>query len=226
MLPTELLRPGPAIFYSFWRLFAKTRRDFRKLQSEASVLNYGWIFPFHCMVLVISLCYSIISPLVLLPALFYFGFAWIVHKNQIVYVYIKQSENNGQFWVNAYNRVIFGVLIFQFLTTGILSSKKAPYAAVWCAVLLPITWLFHRYCKNSFKILDKIPAIDSLKDDVDIQHESRRSPENHYLHQIDDYRPPALSRPLSKPMPPMYIAHLLEEQDPYFEHDECENGPS
>ena len=204
MIPVELLRPGPAIFYSFWRFFAYTGRDFKALQSQASVLNYGWIFPFHIFVLVISLCYSIISPLVLLPALLYFAAAWIVHKNQIMYVYIKQSENNGQFWVMAYNRVILGILIFQFLTTGILSSKKAAYPAIWCAFLLPITWAFHKYCKNAFKVLDKLPAIDIIQDGDSLANDVSQS-------EIQEYKPPQLLHTLPDPITPTYLKKLISD---------------
>jgi hypothetical protein len=78
----------------------------------------------HVLVFVICLCYSIISPLVLIPGLLYFGAAWIVYKNQLVFVYLKQSESNGKIWVMAFNRTIFGMGLFQFLTAGIFSAKE------------------------------------------------------------------------------------------------------
>jgi hypothetical protein len=77
----------------------------------------------HCLIFIVVLCYSIISPIVILPGAIYFGTAWMVYKNQLLFVYVKQSEGRGRLWKMAYNRTVAGLFIFQFLTAGLLSTK-------------------------------------------------------------------------------------------------------
>lgn len=124
MFPIELLRPIPVIYYFSLRWFTKTPRDFAELSESASILNYGFLYPMHVLIFIIVLCYSIISPLVLLPGFVYFGVAWLVYKNQLLYVYIKQSEGCGKLWKLAYNRSVIGLGIFQVIATALLSAKR------------------------------------------------------------------------------------------------------
>ena len=101
--------------------------------------------PFTLMdyVFIVVLCYSVIAPLVIFPGkllidilgIVYYAMAWLIYKNQLIYVYIKRSEAHGQYWLMAYKRSVLGLGLFQFLTAGLLSAKKASYPAI--AVGLP-----------------------------------------------------------------------------------------
>jgi calcium permeable stress-gated cation channel len=123
VFPIELLRPGPVLYYLALRWYYTTPREFQKLSESASILNYGFLYPMNCLLFIVVLCYSIISPIVVLPGVIYFGTAWIVYKNQLMYVYVKKSEGKGRLWKMAYHRTIAGLFIFQFLIAGLLSTK-------------------------------------------------------------------------------------------------------
>lgn len=118
----------------------------------------------HILVFIVVLCYSIISPLVILPGIVYFGSAWLVYKNQILYVYVKQSEGFGAFWLMAFKRSVLGLALFQFLTAGLISAKKANFVAVAVGALLPVTYLFYTYCQSCFAKHDSIIPLESLNE--------------------------------------------------------------
>lgn len=131
LLPVELLRPGPLLYYIISRMFLSTPREYYELGLSTSPLNYGinpkltkaFIFPLQILLFCVVLCYSIITPLILIPGLVYFACAWVVLKNQLLHVYVKQIELHGQLWQMAYLRTAIGLAVFQFITAGLLSVK-------------------------------------------------------------------------------------------------------
>ncbi|KAJ3258734.1 hypothetical protein HK103_003328 [Boothiomyces macroporosus] len=153
----ELLRPVPALYYLFMRLFITTPREFLELSNINSYLNYGWIYPFQILMFLIVISYAVISPLVLLPGVVYFAFAYVVYKNQLMYVYIKPVEGQGKYWKMAFDRSVVGIGLFQFLSAGILSAKQAAYPSILVGILIPITVYFHSICERSFGKQNLIP---------------------------------------------------------------------
>lgn len=170
----------------------------------------------HILIFIVVLCYSVISPLVIIPGVVYFGMAWLVYKNQLLYVYTKQSEANGKHWLMAYKRSVIGLGLFQFLTAGLLSAKKAPYAAIVCGALMPFTYLFHLYCESCFQRHDMVVPLEHLT-----SHRYETKKEQAIMLEVDEelivqtgitnreYRPPAVSQPLAKLWVPEYIKHLV-----------------
>lgn len=194
--------------------------------------DLGFIFPMHVLVFIVVLCYSVISPLVIFPGIIYFGSAWLVYKNQLLYVYVKSSESNGAFWYMAWKRSVVGLGLFQFLTAGLLSAKKAHYPAVLVGFLVPLTYFFFLYCEGCFAKHDIVVPLENLYDskpdgpgdenfqiDQDsLQRVSLRSPltlEGGKKKENGRYTAPAISQPLAQLWVPKYIEHLvtLEEDE-------------
>jgi Calcium-dependent channel, 7TM region, putative phosphate len=190
----------------------------------------------HILVFIVVLCYSVISPLVIFPGIIYFGSAWFVYKNQLLYVYVKSSESHGAYWYMAWKRSVVGLGVFQFLTAGLLSAKKAPYPAVFVGMLVPLTYIFFLYCEGCFSKHDivvplehlygKVPSgegDESLPFDQDsLQRVSVRSPlgfEAGKKKEHDRYTSPAISQPLPQLWIPKYIEHLVR-----LEEDEAPGG--
>lgn len=188
----------------------------------------------HILVFIVVLCYSVISPLVIFPGIIYFGSAWLVYKNQLLYVYVKSSESHGAYWYMAWKRSVVGLGLFQFLTAGLLSAKKAPYPAMFVGFLVPLTYIFFLYCESCFAkhdivvplehLYEKVPqnlntggGSDNLQIDQDsLRRVSIRSPltlEGGKKKENERYTSPAISQPLAQLWVPKYIEHLVSLED-------------
>ncbi|KAH6576985.1 hypothetical protein BASA50_002620 [Batrachochytrium salamandrivorans] len=162
LVPIELLRPMPYLFSMFGRSWKTTPREYYEVDVMASTINYAFTYPPQILIFVIVLCYSIISPVVLIPGAMYFGITWLVLKNQLVHVYVKKTENYGRMWIMAFNRSVLGLGLFQFTTAGLLSAKQAPIAAIVCGILVIVTWFFHRKCRSLFERHTQVAPLESL----------------------------------------------------------------
>ena len=165
LLPLELLRPIQLLFYSVSRLLVETPREFYELHLSTGSLKYALIYPPQILLFSIVMCYSIISPIVLLPGMLYFASAWLVYKNQLMFLYVNQIEDHGKMWLMAFRRSVVGLALFQFTTAGLLASKAAPISAVLCGALVLLTWLFYRFCEGSFERYTKFAPLESYIDD-------------------------------------------------------------
>lgn len=73
-----------------------TPREFHELHLFTSYINYGILYPINVLVFIITVCYSVLAPLITIPATLYFAMGWLVYKYQLLFVYTK----NGTHTVN------------------------------------------------------------------------------------------------------------------------------
>lgn len=201
-----------------------------KITATSSTLYYGIIAPFNVLVFIIALSYTVVSPLVMLPAVVYFAVAWLVYKNQLLYVYVKHGEGNGSLWILIYNRCIFGLYVFQFFIIGLFSAKQAPYIAILALMLLPATHLFNKYCWHKFHKHGKYVPLNKVKS-VSLDFENMTLPtttpttaslneqiiEMNRRSTINDYMSPVFTKNLPHIWVPAYVAHLHKEEMEMFE---------
>ena len=109
----------------------------------------GW-FPFHkilaqdMLVVVISVVFAVVAPLVLLPCIIFFLFSRIMWTHHHLYVYESVFESGGQFWPKIFRRFVFGLIIAQMTITGQFILKEARHEAYATIALMFITYLFLR----------------------------------------------------------------------------------
>jgi len=95
----------------------------------------GW-FPFHkilaqdMLVVVISVVFAVVAPLVLLPCALFCFFSRITWTHHHLYVYESVFETGGQFWPKIFRRFIFGLIISQATITGQFILKEAKIEAL------------------------------------------------------------------------------------------------
>lgn len=82
----ELSRLVPLIIYHLKRKFLiKTDKELEEAWAPGP-FTYETLVPSDMLILMISLAYSVIAPLILLFAILYFGIGWIVLRNQVLHV--------------------------------------------------------------------------------------------------------------------------------------------
>eukprot|EP00535_Pseudo-nitzschia_heimii_P006651 CAMPEP_0197178896 /NCGR_PEP_ID=MMETSP1423-20130617/4019_1 /TAXON_ID=476441 /ORGANISM="Pseudo-nitzschia heimii, Strain UNC1101" /LENGTH=1127 /DNA_ID=CAMNT_0042628715 /DNA_START=243 /DNA_END=3623 /DNA_ORIENTATION=- len=127
-----------------------TLRTSRKvLCGLRAIDDPGW-FPFHkilaqdMLVVVISVVFAVVAPLVLLPCALFCLFSRIMWTHHHLYVYESVFESGGQFWPKIFRRFIFGLIIAQMTITGQFILKEARHEAYATIALMFMTYLFLR----------------------------------------------------------------------------------
>lgn len=109
----------------------------------------GW-FPFHkilaqdMLVVVISVVFAVVAPLVLLPCALFCLFSRIMWTHHHLYVYESVFETGGQFWPKIFRRFVFGLIIAQMTITGQFILKEARHEAYATIALIFMTYFFLR----------------------------------------------------------------------------------
>jgi hypothetical protein len=115
----------------------------------------GW-FPFHkilaqdMLVVVISVVFAVVAPIVLLPCALFCLFSRIIWTHHHLYVYESVFESGGQFWPKVFRRFVFGLIIAQMTITGQFILKEARHEAYATILLIFITYVFLRRTRARF----------------------------------------------------------------------------
>jgi hypothetical protein len=127
-----------------------TLRTARKVVAGLRAIDDpGW-FPFHkilaqdMLVVVISVVFAVVAPLVLLPCALFCLFSRLMWTHHHLYVYESVFESGGQFWPKIFRRFIFGLIIAQMTITGQFILKEARHEAYATIALMFMTYLFLR----------------------------------------------------------------------------------
>ncbi|KAJ3169560.1 hypothetical protein HDU88_000751 [Geranomyces variabilis] len=189
LFPVELLRPGIMIVQLVGRWLCKTPREFNELSIFSSDLSYGFLYPIHVLIFVIVLCYSTIAPFILLPGTCYFAVGWLVYRNQLLFVYVKEWENYGEHWVMAFRRCTIGLGVYQLLLAALLAAQDSPTTSALCAPLVCTTIAFSVYCRKVFGKRSKLIPLDRFVEQKSSEPDGTAAPDL----SIEDVTPAALS---------------------------------
>src|SRR5690606_24459740 len=110
----------------------------RQLQraTQPWCFQYYYYYPHSILAFVITLIYSVISPLILAAATVYFAFALLVFKYQFAYCYVRKYEKSGKFFRLVFQYTTDGLLIFQITMVGVLWLKQAIVGGFFVLALL------------------------------------------------------------------------------------------
>ncbi|KAI9326012.1 hypothetical protein BDR26DRAFT_1013593 [Obelidium mucronatum] len=158
----ELLRPAILIWNAFCKYSNLTPRQMHEMNLATSYLNFGILYPIHILIFIIGLLYSVVAPLILIPATIYFAIGYVVYRNQLLFVYVKEWEAYGRHWSMAFTRIIAGLIIFQITMAGMFIIKSASFCAIVPLVLIPTSLIFHGHCKQTFEKRTRLVPLDQL----------------------------------------------------------------
>ncbi|MFS8029010.1 putative calcium-dependent channel, 7TM region phosphate [Helianthus anomalus] len=135
--------------------------------------------------------YFFLAPLIIPFLLVYFSLAYIIYRNQLLYVYAPKYESGGKFWPVVHDSTIFSLVLMHFIAFGIFKMKKLPYATSATFPLPVITLLFNEYCRKRFLPIFMAYSTETLRKK---DREDQTQPEMpRLLRQISQaYQDPAL----------------------------------
>ncbi|CAO3629148.1 unnamed protein product [Cunninghamella echinulata] len=161
----EMIQLGSQLFghlFGTMPIISKTPRILARWTSPWSFPFY-YYYPNHILILVITITYSVIQPLILIFALFYFGLALAVYRHQYAFCYIRRYESGGSRHFRRVTRYTSdGLLIFQLTMVGLLYLKGVLAAATAILPLIIFTVWMKIKLSRLFGTRAKYPFVDQL----------------------------------------------------------------
>lgn len=143
--------------------------------------NYHKILAQDMLVVVISVVFAVVAPIVLIPCAVFCFLSRIVWTHQFLYVYESAFETGGLFWPKIFRRFVFGLIIAQATITGQFILKDARHEAYATIALMCLTYIFLRSTRarydatSSFLPLEVATVMDmSLGHDEELRKQRRR----------------------------------------------------
>ena len=163
----ELLRLVPLLLSTYSLHFNVVNENERYELMDPGGLSYVNQYPNHLLILIITLTYCSISPLVLPFGLLYFAFGYAVMKNQLMYVYIAKVDSGGLFWPQVFSRSVIGLVVCQLSMIGILGSKLAAAQSTILVPLPFITAYFWYFYTNKYeRIASLLPIEKAVRNEI------------------------------------------------------------
>ncbi|ORY33671.1 DUF221-domain-containing protein [Neocallimastix californiae] len=185
----EIFRIGAVASFFIGKLLKKdSPRAQHVAKLTATPPDYSIMLAVPLLCFTIFITFSVVNPFISFIGVIFFFLGYHVMKNQFIYVYIKDYESQGHYFVTAFNRIIFSLFLFEIFMFGYfvavfngtdnqkflkyLPCKIIPY------LILPsllITYYFYNYCRKCFK-----PRIDNVPVDLLISKEREKKYSNRF----------------------------------------------
>lgn len=145
----EISRIVPLIIFHIKRKYlCKTERELEEAWAPGP-FSYHTSVPADLLILIVTLCYSVIAPMILVFSFLYFFIGWLVTRNSALKVQVPEWESNGRMWPHIHNRFLGSLLVSQITALGYFAVQQFPYTVF--LIFLPIlTFGFYVYCKRNF----------------------------------------------------------------------------
>ncbi|CEG35776.1 hypothetical protein L914_11304 [Plasmopara halstedii] len=159
----ELLRVVPLVWSALFALLAPKHTRRERNSSWMGLRNISKTDPFDptnsladCfLVLLVTLTFAPIAPLVCYFTWLFFFMAEIVYRRQILYVYKPTCFALGAYWPRLFKFCIIALVVAQLTLIGILSLKKAAIPSIMITVLIIIVLLFSYHVLSLYPIVAK-----------------------------------------------------------------------
>lgn len=163
-----LLQIGTLIlFYLLGKLFDNTPRKIARRYFTLSSLSWGTLFPIFTNFVVITIAYSIISPLMLLIAGLAFFLFYIAYLYSMFYVSDFPNDSGGLAFSRAIYQSFIGIYLMEILMAGLFllaqnerGSQSAIAQGILMCVLILITIGVHWTMCSSFDPLTYYLPVD------------------------------------------------------------------
>ncbi|KAK1941165.1 CSC1-like protein [Phytophthora citrophthora] len=160
-LVMELLRVVPLVLSCLYALLAPKHTRRERNSPWLGLRDIAQSDPFDptnpladCfLVLLVTLTFAPIAPLVCYFTWFFFFMAEIVYRRQVLYVYKPMCFALGAYWPRIFKFCIIALVVAQLTLIGILSLKKAAVPPICIIVLIAIVLLFN------YHVLSLYPAV-------------------------------------------------------------------
>ncbi|KAJ0258022.1 CSC1-like protein [Hirschfeldia incana] len=186
----EILRLKAFIIFHLKNLFlVKTEKD-REEAMDPGQIDFYVNEPRIQLYFLLGLVYAPVTPVLLPFIIFFFGFAYLIFRHQIINVYNQKYESAAAYWPDVHGRIISALIISQILLIGLMSTKGKAQSTPFLVVLPILTIVFHRFCKDRYESAFAINPLQEamMKDSLERSREPnlnlKRFLKNAYIHPV------------------------------------------
>ncbi|ODV79507.1 DUF221-domain-containing protein [Suhomyces tanzawaensis NRRL Y-17324] len=179
---------GLFLYYILGYLLDGTLRKKYARFSGLGSMGWGTTFPVFTNLAVITLAYSIISPMILLFATVAFFLVYITYCYNLTYVFIEAPDNRGRHYPTALYQTFTGIYLGQICLLGIFAVGKGWGPIVLQVIGLIFTIYCHLNIKSSFGILLDVVPVDCMRPLDGVSHTPSSTSETEYRKKILDRR--------------------------------------
>ncbi|KAK9462509.1 uncharacterized protein V1516DRAFT_633522 [Lipomyces oligophaga] len=153
------------------RILDGTPRKMFTRYIKLSSLGWGTIYPVYTNLAVISLTYSIISPLILVITAVAFSVLYLAFLYNFLYVYRPEIDMTGLGYPRALWQTFTGLYLSLVCLIGLFAVGKNWACIVLTAIMLGFTVFFHVTLKSAV-----IPLIDAMPKSIQLEHALHAGP--------------------------------------------------
>jgi hypothetical protein len=150
--PSQLLQIGTVIKQIIAVKRANGNERLRRLALKPTPPKQGIprTYSSALLVVIITLVFSSIAPLILPFSLLFFIFGWGVVRYMSMYVWEPTYESGGIMWLNIVDAITYGLMMYQFTFIG-LFGLKAAFSQAGAVTILPfISYMWKQYLTSWF----------------------------------------------------------------------------
>jgi calcium permeable stress-gated cation channel len=154
---------GLILFYILGNLLDNTPRKKWTRWNVLSGVGWGTVFPIYTNLAVISITYSIISPLILIFAALAFGILYFAYMYNFVYVYNQSIDTGGLVFPRSIWQSFTGIYLLEICMTGLLGIRVATPELILFAITIPVTAIYQILLQ--LKIERKLEYLDVTEEE-------------------------------------------------------------
>eukprot|EP01087_Luapelamoeba_hula_P021923 TRINITY_DN774_c1_g1_i5.p1 TRINITY_DN774_c1_g1~~TRINITY_DN774_c1_g1_i5.p1 ORF type:complete len:808 (-),score=132.34 TRINITY_DN774_c1_g1_i5:75-2498(-) len=168
--PLMLFRIGGAIKWVFCIYMAKNKKRRNQAQIPGA-LDYAQAIANDLLIFTILMVYCVMSPLVSVFAVMYFGFVYMASRHNLIYTHINRWESGANMWRAAYHMIMAATLLFQLTMLGIFAvgQSTATPALAPPIVFTVLLWLIMHWSWSESSYLGSVN--DCARDDLKFRPE-------------------------------------------------------
>lgn len=148
----SLLQIVGVILYYILGFLDNTPRKLWNRRNKISGEQWGTIFPVYSNLAVISLCYSLIAPLILPFSAALFLFVYIAYLNNLTFCSAK-TNGKGVYYIHALGHLFVGIYLAEAILIVMFVFSKSWGPLVLEVVFAVVTVLVHVHLGKAFKPL-------------------------------------------------------------------------
>lgn len=141
-------------------------------------MDYAVYYNYFLFYATVALCFVTIQPLVIPVTAFYFAVDYWLKKYLLLYVLITKTESGGQYWRILFNRLLFAIILADFIIALVLKFQ-GTWVMVGLVAPLPLLLIgFKFYCASVFDDQNEFYTRATLKDPenlADAGHKTRKN---------------------------------------------------
>lgn len=132
----ELLNPLRLILVSFFKKISKTERQIRNAEANGCNLLLFRKYGTAMLIAFIGIMYTSMAPLLPIMATLYFGWAYLVHKYNLIYNLYEDSDGGGESYPGAFWGTLIAFVLRHAVVLVILGIKKSAAAGFMAIPLI------------------------------------------------------------------------------------------